>query len=116
MSRLRTIRPEEKTLILALLKHAGYNESDFPISNQVSEYGDPYMGGINLNNDRLDLFDSDITQGEYTDTDGENVVMSLTKDTEGNLLDLDFWKSNFTPLAKYPTPELVTFKEKTNSL
>lgn len=110
MSTLRTIRPEEKNIILALIQHAGFDENKFPISNQVSEYGDPFMGGINLNNERLDLYDGDIAQAEYTDEDEENVVMSLTKDKEGNLLDLDFWKSNFTSLVKYPTPDTVHFK------
>ncbi len=112
MAALRAIREEEKIMVEAMLKHIGADDSQYAISGQVSEYGDPHMGSINFDNDRPDLYDGDLVQCEYTDEDGENVVLSLTKDAEGKLLDLDFWKSNFTPLVKYPTPNVVTYKEK----
>ncbi|WP_245907001.1 DUF6984 family protein [Reichenbachiella versicolor] len=108
---LRDIRKEEKEIVLAMLGQAGFNEDQFPISERVSEYGDPFMGSINFENDRPDMYDGDIIQCEYTDDDGENVVLSLTKDKEGKLLDLDFWKSNFSALIKFPTPEIVHYKK-----
>jgi hypothetical protein len=30
-------------------------------------------------------------------------MITLTHDTEGQLLDLDFWKTDFSKLLKYPT-------------
>ena len=111
--KLRPIREEEKNLVIALLEHAK-KSSEFPISSEVSEYGDPFMGSINFNNNRPDLYAGDLAQCEYTDKDGENVVVSLTYDQEGKLLDLDFWKSNFTSLINYPDPKTVYFKPNQN--
>ena len=93
-----------------MLQQTNSSENEFPISDQVSEYGEPFMGSINFDNDRPDMYAGDIIQAAYTDADGEQVVLSLTKDQDGNLLDLDFWKSNFTPLVEYPTPDRLTYK------
>lgn len=112
MATMRAIREEEVVMVKVMLKHIGVDESQYPIANQVSEYGDPFMGSINFDNDRPDLYDGDLVQCEFSDDDGENVVLSLTKDKEGRLLDLDFWKANFTPLVSYPTPDKVSYKEK----
>lgn len=108
---MRAIRDEEKAIVLAMLQFAGHSEDSYPIAEQVSEYGEPFMGSINFDNNRPDLYAGDICQCEYTDEDGENVVLSLTKDQEDKLLDLVFWKSNFTPLKKYPTADIVSFKK-----
>lgn len=106
MSTLRSIREEERTIVLAMLNQA---KSELSVSDQVTEYGDPFMGSINFDNNRPNLYAGDIVACQYTDTDGQKVVLTLTKDTNGNLLDLDFWKENFTPLVKYPTPNDVKF-------
>jgi hypothetical protein len=67
------------------------------------------MGSINLNNSDTDLYDCDLIQAEYTDADKIPVVISLTKDKNNKLLDLDFWKSDFSKLIKYPKPEELVF-------
>ncbi|MGL1885401.1 MAG: hypothetical protein OCD76_02705 [Reichenbachiella sp.] len=109
MSNLRAIKPEEKAIINAMIQHAGLDERQAPISELVSEYGDPFMGSINLNNDRPDEYAGDLAKCEYVDEDGEKVVLILTFDKDAKLLDLDFWKSNFSPLVNYPNPETVVF-------
>ncbi|SHK55896.1 hypothetical protein SAMN04488028_10626 [Reichenbachiella agariperforans] len=112
MNKSRAITSQEKAIVTAMLSHITANTDQFPVSETVTQYGDPYMGSINFDNDRPDLYDGDLVQCKYVDTDGVKVVLSLTKDKEGKLLDLDFWKENFTPLVQYPTPEIVDYNVK----
>jgi hypothetical protein len=44
------------------------------------------------------------------DADKIPVVLSLTVDKNNQLLDLDFWKSDFSRLVKYPKPEDLMFE------
>ncbi|WP_018344354.1 DUF6984 family protein [Cytophaga aurantiaca] len=105
----RTIREEEKEIVKFLLVKINSNEAEYPISDTVEEYEGSHMGSINLNNPNTDQYDSDLIQAEYTDADKIPVVLSLTKDKNGKLLDLDFWKSDFSALVKYPKPEELMF-------
>ncbi|PKP47354.1 MAG: hypothetical protein CVT94_11725 [Bacteroidetes bacterium HGW-Bacteroidetes-11] len=108
----RNIRKEEKALILFLLSNCGYSAIDYLIAEEVFEYEGGVMGSINLAGSEPDLYDSDLIQAEYMDSDGIEVVITLTKDKNNNLLDLDFWKMNFSKLIRYPTPELLTLLRK----
>jgi hypothetical protein len=105
----REIREEERKIIQFLLEKTGATEAEYSISAVVEEYEGSHMGSINLNNPNTDLYDSDLIQAEYTDADKIPVVLSLTKDKNGQLLDLDFWKSDFSALVQYPKPEDLMF-------
>lgn len=105
----RPIREEEKIIIRFLLTKIHATEAEYPIAEVVEEYEGSHMGSINLNNPNTDLYDSDLIQAEYTDADKIPVVLSLTKDKNNQLLDLDFWKSDFSRLVQYPKPEDLTF-------
>jgi hypothetical protein len=105
----RPIREEEKQIIQFLLAKLNTNEAEYSISIIVEEYEGSHMGSINLNNPNTELYDSDLIQAEYTDADKIPVVLSLTKDKNNQLLDLDFWKSDFSKLVKYPKPEELMF-------
>ena len=109
MNTKRTIREEEKQIIQFLLAKLNTNEIEYPISIIVEEYEGSHMGSINLSNPNTELYDSDLIQAEYTDADKIPVVLSLTKDKNNQLLDLDFWKSDFSRLVKYPKPEDLMF-------
>lgn len=109
MNTKRPIREEEKQLLQFLLAKINSNETEYPIPAVVEEYEGSHMGSINLDNPNTDAYDSDLIQAEYTDADKIPVVLNLTKDKEGKLLDLDFWKSDFSALVKYPKPEELTF-------
>ena len=109
MSNKRPIREEEKVLIKFLLSKIDHLDQTFDIPEVVEEYGAPGMGSINLNNPNTDLYDSDLIQAEYTDVDKIPVVISLTKDQNNQLLDLDFWKSDFSKLVAYPLPKDLMF-------
>ena len=97
----RKIRQNEKDLILFLLKKLNLNVIDYPINEDVFEYEGGKMGSISLNNNP-DAYAGDLIQVEYIDTDNTPVMITLTHDTEGKLLDLDFWKTDFSKLLKYP--------------
>ena len=106
----RPIRAEEKLLIEFLLTKIPADDA-YKIPEEVEEYGAFGMGSINLNNPNTDLYDSDLIQAEYTDMDKIPVVISLTRDQKNQLLDLDFWKSDFSKLVRYPKPTDLLFAE-----
>jgi len=55
-------------------------------------------------------YKGDIAIAQYIDSDGIIVMITLTIDSNDNLLDLDFWKVNFEKLEKYPKPEELVFE------
>jgi hypothetical protein len=105
----RPIREEEIIIIRFLLAKINSTEAEYPISDIVEEYEGSHMGSINLNNPNNDQYDGDLIQAEYTDSDKIPVVLSLTKDKNNQLLDLDFWKSDFSRLVQYPKPKDLMF-------
>ena len=109
MSQTRKIRENERDLIAFLLEKLNLNVSDYPINEDVFEYEGGKMGSISLNNDP-DAYAGDLTQVEYIDTDNVPVMITLTHNAEGQLLDLDFWKTDFSKLLKYPTVEEIIYK------
>ncbi|MFH1120782.1 MAG: hypothetical protein V1775_13245 [Bacteroidota bacterium] len=108
----RNIRPQEKKLIHFLLSGCGLTEENYPVAGDVSEYEGGIMGSINLGGSDPGLYDGDLIQAEYIDIDGIEVIITLTKDKNNRLLDLDFWKVNFSKLIRYPTPGEVTILRK----
>ncbi len=109
MNITRKIREEEVLLIKHLLEHLGMSEKQFPIASEVHEYEGGIMGSINLVNPDAGDYDGDLIRVEYTDSDKVPVMISLTKDQNNQLLDLDFWKEDFSKLIEYPKPEQVVF-------
>jgi hypothetical protein len=109
MNQTRTITQNEKGLILFLLKKLNLNVADYHINEDVFEYEGGKMGSISLNNNP-DAYAGDLIQVEYVDTDSVPVMITLTHDMEGQLLDLDFWKTDFSKLLKYPTVGEIIFK------
>ncbi|HTF82464.1 MAG TPA: hypothetical protein VL947_12095 [Cytophagales bacterium] len=108
---MRRIRPEEQLLILHLLQHLGLDKSEYPFGEEVDPYEGDVMGSISLGGDPK-AYAGDLVQARYTDTDGVPVVITLTQDLEGRLLDLDFWKEDFSKLLTYPKPETLIFNSK----
>ena len=104
----RTIRPNEKVLIEFLLRHLNLNPDDYAVDEYVDEYEGGKMGSISLGGD-VNAYAGDLIQVEYIDSDETPVVITLTKDDKGHLLDLDFWKVDFSKLIDYPTPEKIIF-------
>ena len=109
MNQTRKIKQNERALIEFMLEKIGFTTQDYPISEDVFEYEDGKMGSISLGIDNNpDDYESDLLQVEYTDTDNVMVIITLTKTHQNRLLDLDFWKQDFSKLITYPTPDKVT--------
>jgi len=47
-------------------------------------------------------FGEQVSDYQYKDLDGIEVVASLSVDEDGDLFELDMWKTNFGKLLKYP--------------
>lgn len=102
---MRIIREEEKRLIEFLLTMIGAQTEKYPISETVFEYEGGVMGSISMQDTDGSTYFRDLIQVNYTDTDQIPVVITLTIDKEEKLLDLDFWKEDFSKLLQYPTPD-----------
>ena len=107
MSTIRPIETKEKELITHLLSLANANNLIASVPTEVSPYNLQQPESINLSGTDAENYNGDIITVEYFDTDGIRVIISLTKDKEGKLLDLDFWKEDFVNLQVYPTPDKV---------
>ena len=109
MNQTRKIKQNERALIEFILGKIGFTTQNYPISEDVFEYEDGNMGSISLGIDNNpDDYQSDLLQVEYTDADNVMVIITLTKNNKNQLLDLDFWKVDFSKLITYPTPDKVT--------
>ena len=48
------------------------------------------------------IFGRQICEYEYHDSDGIKVIISLNIDKDGDLFEIDIWKTNFEKLISYP--------------
>jgi hypothetical protein len=104
MRERRPIKSEEILLIQYLLYKKDLNPSDYLIAEMVDEYEGGKMGSIGIGNE-INIYNGDLAQAEYIDSDGVEVIITLTQDNFNQLLDLDFWKVDFSKLVTYPKPE-----------
>ncbi|PWJ42264.1 DUF6984 family protein [Sediminitomix flava] len=112
MSKRREIREEEMILVKHLLTLAGEDPEKYEISTSVDEYEGGKMGSINITDDKKAPYGGDFVQVNYIDSDDTPVVITLTKNTLGEVLDMDFWKKDFSKLLRYPKPEQVEINDK----
>ena len=106
----RPIKDAERLIIQHLLEFIKAKPNQFEISNTAFEYEGGKMGSINLVNENQGEYKGDIAIAQYIDSDGVIVMITLTIDSNNNLLDLDFWKTNFEKLEKYPSPSDLIFE------
>ncbi len=109
MNSLRKIREEERLVLKFLLEKLGKNTEVVNNIELVDNYEGGIMGSIGLGTPDA-IYAGDLIRVEYVDSDGTDVVITLTEDTENQLLDLDFWKIDFSKLQEYPTPEKIIIK------
>ncbi len=110
MENKRPIRQNEKDLLDFLLKQLNLAPEEYPYDELVDEYEGGKMGSISLGGD-TSAYEGDLIQVEYIDSDNTPVVITLTKDNKNRLLDLDFWKVDFSKLIDYPTPDKLIFNK-----
>jgi len=65
------------------------------------------MGGIRFVMADQRVFGKEIARGQYMDSDGVLVSITLNIDVRGELFELDFWKVDFSRLNRYPLPHDV---------
>lgn len=109
----RALRREEQLVLRALLEAARLNS---PITTDdelcVEDMEDGGMGSLRfaLPADRHKPFGRVVAEAEYVDEDGVPVSITLNTDQDGNILELDFWKIDFSPLKRYPRPADLKIK------
>jgi hypothetical protein len=108
MNNVRPIRAEERILIEFLLYQLKLKIEDYPYNTEVEEYEGGIMGSIGLGKPNA-VYQRDLVQVRYVDVDGIPVIITMTLDENKQLLDLDFWKEDFSKLLVYPTPEKISF-------
>jgi len=111
MEKRRKIRENERHLIIFLLEKLELNTEQYQINEDVEEYEDGKMGSISMGNPDISPYKDDLIYAKYVDSDGTEVMITLTQCVNNQLLDLDFWKVDFSKLITYPKPEDLTFTE-----
>jgi hypothetical protein len=112
-SGLRKLSLEEKAVLVALLQDKPENRHliDSLAYLMVVEMKDGGMGSrllIPQGAEATDRsFGKQIASGEFTDSDGVPVSVTLNADILGNLYELDVWKVDFTPLTSWPDPGAI---------
>lgn len=109
---LRPLRPEEDSLVRALLRHVTGGEQLLHQLEcaQVRDMDDGAMGSLEFAGGGHRSLGSCLVEAEYLDRDGVPVSIALNSDTNGLLYELDMWKIDFAPLLEYPDFERVTIK------
>jgi len=73
----------------------------------VTDMNDGGMGSIRFAQpgvkDQPRRMGARIAELEYSDEDGVTVLVSLNVDQDGELFELDVWKTNFGRLISYPS-------------
>lgn len=107
LDKKRRPSPQEERLLEILINKASKAiPSDWKANLLVQTMEDGGMGSLYLfpyeviNNDRL--LGERISEYQYIDEDGVNVIVSLNTDRQGYLLELDIWKTDFSPLIRMP--------------
>jgi len=104
----RELREAEKILLLHLLRsHDNFHYYEIEINScRVRDMLDGGMGSIEFFHPEK-KFGGTLTESQYKDIDGTLVIITIYHDCKGDLHEMDFWKVDFSPLIKYPSPELL---------
>jgi len=97
----RKLRPAERVLIVALAPGFGVGLEDA----LVAEMQDGGMGSIRFLGGTDRRRAGSLAKAKYVDDDGVTVSIELNVDEGGKPFELDFWKVDFSPLRRYPSPE-----------
>ena len=107
-SNKRTLNNSEYRLLEYLIKTATIAiPSNWKDELLVTPMNDGGMGSLtiypqNINEEKERYMGDCISEVMFKDKDGIEVIASLNTDNNGNLYELDIWKTNFTPLIEIP--------------
>lgn len=107
----RKIRQDEQALVKQLLSLSGRKLETPEIVVQLDDGG---MGSIRFPTAKTSerRYGRDVIQVSYKDTDDVLVIIALIEDNNGDLYELEFWKTDFKPLNRYPTPSDIVVDTK----
>ncbi|OHX63833.1 DUF6984 family protein [Flammeovirga pacifica] len=107
MAERRKVREEEIILAKHLISLGGLDPQSYQLEEMVDDYENAVMGSINFTPPEKAEYEGDIVRVIYKDIDDLPVIITLTKNVNNEILDMDFWKKDFSKLQRYPTPETV---------
>lgn len=108
MSEKRELSRQEEKLLELLIAKANLNLPSSQWKNMltVQPMNDGKMGSIKLypkgSENKKRVFGHQASEYKFIDADGVEVIASLNLDKEGDLFELDIWKTNFAPLIRIP--------------
>lgn len=98
----RPIAEDERDLVIAVLAASGSTTPVPPIGTLVRPLQDGGMGSLSFDLVGDRAFGALEGDQEFTDADGVAVVASVYSDREGDLLELDLFKVDFSPVRRLP--------------
>ena len=111
-ARGRALRPGERALLEKMLadRFPQPKLSAKLESAEVEDMQDGCMGSIRFvaSGGQSRRFGKTIAKADYVDEDGVPVSIAINADDQGELLEVDFWKVDFSRLRRYPAPADLT--------
>ena len=113
MSVSRILTNEERALIATLLRLQPDTIHFLGALDNllVQEMADGGMGSLLLIPEGVEKatrsFGRQVVAGEFTDSDGVPVSVTINIDRDNKLYELDVWKVNFDPLLHWPNPSAI---------
>jgi len=106
-TRFREPTDPERRLLALLAEQASELEPGWHEELLVSEMDDGGMGSLRLSVRGAPIpekrrFGRKVAELQFTDVDGVEVLVTLNVDADGKPLELDIWKTDFSPLIKVP--------------
>jgi hypothetical protein len=99
--------PQEEQLLELLIKKSSLSiPKDWKDGLIVCSMDDGEMGSLYLFPQGKVIenrtFGEQVSDLQFADLDGVDVIASLNVDSDGNLFELDIWKTNYGELLKFP--------------
>ena len=102
---MRLLKEKEKKLLQCLLKEAGLKNIDLDgtrvIPLEDGGMGSLYFESVKARETRK--MGKCIAEKQFYDDDGIPILVSINVDEQGELFELDIWKTDFSPVIKYPS-------------
>jgi hypothetical protein len=103
----RKLSSQEMRLLEVLVKKGSIKlPENWQETITVKPMNDNGMGSLYLFSDEKTsdtrLFGNQVSEFSFTDNDGVRVITSLNMDSNGNLFEMDIWKTDFSSLINIP--------------
>lgn len=111
---MRNLKKEESELIIALLKDkANTNDIIKKLPDLlVEEMDDGGMGSLKFisTNGETHSFFKQVAEITLLDIDGIRVSIAINLDENGDIFELDIFKSDFSKLKQFPVPPYISIE------